>query len=252
MIQIIEREWNGLLVSQRKDNGYFNASHLSKAHWQATGTRREPSEWLSNKRTKETLVNLSRSTGIPVESLIEVVADGSNDLRGTYLHPKLAVRFGIWLSDEFGFAVECWFEDWLMKKHVVESQPQLMPHEEALQVAQSIKGIHETLGDIDPRLAQICIDRAMQTIPAYQPLLSGESSVLAGAIEIATNLGYKVGKEESQLGRAVAKAYRDAGLGEPQTAKRECGGAFRSMKVYPGNEPVVIAAIHEFYRKRGT
>ena len=246
MSQIIDREWKGLLIGQRKIDGYFNATQLGKAHWQSTGIRREPSEWLSNKRTKETLEHLSKTTGIPVESLV-ITEEGRNG--GTWLHPKLAVRFSIWLSDEFGFAVECWFEDWLMKKQA--SAPKLMPHEEALQVAQSVKGIHDTLADIDPRLAQICIDRAMQTIPAYQPLLSGDSSVLSGAVEIATNLGYKVGKEESQLGRAVAKAYRDSGLGEPQSAKRECGGGFRAMKVYPGNEPVVITAIHEFYEKRG-
>lgn len=250
MTQIIERNLHGLLVSQREIDGYFNASHLSKAHWQLTGIRREPSEWLSNKRTKDTLGHLSRSTGIPVDLLAEVITDGVNDSRGTYLHPKLAVRFGIWLSDEFGFAVECWFEDWLMKKQATESRSRLMPHEEALQVAQSVKGIHDTLADIDPRLAQVCIDRAMQTIPSYQPLLPTDSSILSGAVEIATNLGYKVGKEESQLGRAVAKAYRDAGLGEPQSVKRECGGAFRSMKVYPASEPVVIAVIHDFYKRR--
>ncbi|MCC5609732.1 KilA-N domain-containing protein [Nostoc sp. CHAB 5834] len=32
---------------------------------------------------------------------------------GTWIHPKLAIRFGIWLSDEFGYLVEEWVEQWL-------------------------------------------------------------------------------------------------------------------------------------------
>jgi hypothetical protein len=126
------------------------------------------------------------------------------------------------------------------------TQPQLPPHKEALEVSDCIVGIHGNLGDLDPRLAQILIDRAMQTVmPLGLP--SAPEPTLAGAVEIATGLGFKVGKEQSQLGKAVARAWREAGNGEPLKAKRECGGAMRPISVYPTNDPTVIVAIKTFY-----
>ena len=108
------RSISGISVEQRYQDGYINATKLSNAHRQATGQRREPSEWLNNQRTKQTLEHLSRSTGIPVDLLIVTVTTGKNENRGTYIHPRLAVRFGIWLSDDFGFLVEQWVEEWTL------------------------------------------------------------------------------------------------------------------------------------------
>lgn len=108
------RTVSGVLVEQRYKDGYINATKLSNAHKQATSQRREPSEWLDNQRTKQTLEHLSRSTGIPVDLLVITVVTGKNANRGTYIHPRLAVRFGIWLSDDFGFLVEQWVEEWTL------------------------------------------------------------------------------------------------------------------------------------------
>ena len=107
------RDISGVEIEQRYKDGYINATKLSNAHKLKTGQRREPSEWLGNQRTKETLNHLSGSTGIPVDLLIQKITTGSNINRGTYIHPKLAVRYGMWLSDDFGFLVEQWVEDWL-------------------------------------------------------------------------------------------------------------------------------------------
>jgi hypothetical protein len=102
----------GIDVPQRKEDGYINATALTKAHYEATGQRREVSEWLSNKRTQESLEHLSAKTGIPVSKLTSVRKGKPANLQGTYIHPKLAVRFAIWLSDDFGYAVEEWVEEW--------------------------------------------------------------------------------------------------------------------------------------------
>lgn len=135
------------------------------------------------------------------------------------------------------------------KYNHAKEQPKLPPHQEVREVAETIVYVHENLSDIDPRLAQILIDRAMQTV---QPLLpSAEPTVkLAGAVEIAEGLGFSVGKEQSSLGKAVAKAWREAYETEPQEVKRECGGAMRKLKVYPSDDPVVVATIKEFYCDR--
>jgi KilA-N domain len=42
-----------------------------------------------------------------------VFQGGNPEEQGTWIHPKLATRFAIWLSDEFGYAVECWVEEWM-------------------------------------------------------------------------------------------------------------------------------------------
>lgn len=102
-----------LTVEQRYRDGYVNATKLSTAHRMKTGQRREPSEWTTNQRTQQMIEHLSRSTGIPVDLLVVTVTDGPNESRGTYIHPRLAVRFGIWLSDDFGLLVEDWVQSWL-------------------------------------------------------------------------------------------------------------------------------------------
>lgn len=102
-----------LVVEQRIKDGYINITKLTNAHRMKTGQRREPSEWTGSIRVQETVAHLSGSTGIPVDLLIFTVTTGVNDRRGTYIHPSLAVRFGIWLSDDFGFLVEQWVQEWM-------------------------------------------------------------------------------------------------------------------------------------------
>lgn len=93
----------GVQVDQRFKDGYLNATKLSKAFLAKTGKRREPNDWLRLVRTRETMDHLSQTTGIPVVSLATTI-EGRNG--GTYLHPRLAIRFAIWLDDDFGLAVE--------------------------------------------------------------------------------------------------------------------------------------------------
>lgn len=51
------------IVEQRASDGYINATALANAYRQATGKRRDVSEWLTNKRTRESLEHLSAKTG---------------------------------------------------------------------------------------------------------------------------------------------------------------------------------------------
>ena len=123
--------------------------------------------------------------------------------------------------------------------------PALPLHIEAREISECILAIHENLADIDPRFAQILMDRAMQTA---MPLAIGPTEPkLSGVVEMAEVLGYRVGKEQGTLGKEAAKAWRNAYGTEPQAVKRECGGAMRSLKVYPSDDPVIIATIKGFY-----
>ena len=113
MNNYITHTLNGVMVSQRNDDGYLNATMLAKAYQKASGKRRDVHDWLRTKRTSESIQHLSTSTGISVDLLVVIIKDGPNELRGTYIHPRLAVRFAIWLSDEFGYQVEFIIEQWV-------------------------------------------------------------------------------------------------------------------------------------------
>ncbi len=112
-ITIISHKINESFVEQRQSDGYVNATALTRAYKLATGKRRDVRHWLELERTKETLQHLSSITGIPVIELYQVFRGSPDNGGGTWIHPKLAVRFGIWLSDEFGYLVEQWVYDWL-------------------------------------------------------------------------------------------------------------------------------------------
>lgn len=59
---------------------------------------------------------------------------------GTWLHPKLSVRFAMWLSVDFGYQVEIWVQEWMTtgKNPVAQSIPTpaelpvIMPTEQEL------------------------------------------------------------------------------------------------------------------------
>lgn len=88
----------GVGVEQRSTDGYVNATKLSKAYLAKSGKRRDISEWLSNKDTKEVLESVSGLTGYPVERLVITIKTGPNEHRGTYIHPDLVPSFTSWLE----------------------------------------------------------------------------------------------------------------------------------------------------------
>ncbi len=104
-MNIVKHTLHNTIIGQN-ENGYINATALSKAYFNATKVIREPRHWLALERTKSTVAHLSIVSGIPLSDLIQVVKGGFPENQGTWIHPKLAVRFGIWLSDEFGYAIE--------------------------------------------------------------------------------------------------------------------------------------------------
>jgi hypothetical protein len=104
----INHEINGVRVEQREVDGYVNATQLCKAHRAKTGERKDPSEWLSNKSSTSAMAKLSKITGIPVIDLVQPKKG-----TGTWIHPRLAVRFAMWLNDDFSLQVEDWVHEWM-------------------------------------------------------------------------------------------------------------------------------------------
>lgn len=138
-------------------------------------------------------------------------------------------------------------------KEAFKKIKQLQPTEPELDAAKAIAEIHSNVEYISPRIAQRLIDARLNRLDREQGNLAfpPAQSPLLGATEIAEDLGYKPDSSHwSSLGRFVAIAYRESGLGEPLKEKRICNGRMTDMKVYPSNEPIVREAIHQFYRLR--
>ncbi|UXE64449.1 MAG: KilA-N domain-containing protein [Woronichinia naegeliana WA131] len=105
-IKTIERKIEGIAIYQRETDGYVNATQICKAHLEITGERKDTSNWLQTKMAQSAINKLSLVTGIPVTELIEVKQGGK--YQGTWIHPRLAVRFTMWVNDDFSLFVEDW------------------------------------------------------------------------------------------------------------------------------------------------
>ena len=157
---VIARQINNSVVEQRATDGYINATALTKAYKQATGKRRDVGHWLELDRTKDTLQHLSSITGIPVIELYQVFRGSPENGGGTWIHPKLAIRFGIWLSDEFGYLVEEWVEQWL------STGQSPIPLNTAI-VAAITTALEQALTPINQRLEQI--EQRLSALPPAKP-----------------------------------------------------------------------------------
>ena len=73
--------------------------------------------------TKSYLETLSRSMGTPIDLLIESKVTGKNEDRGTWGHPKVALRFAQWCSDEFAVQVDYWIDELLTTGKVELAKP---------------------------------------------------------------------------------------------------------------------------------
>ncbi len=183
MSLLIQRNCFGIVVAQEKDNGYINITKLAKAYQKQTGKRRDASEWLSNKRTKESINHLNSVTGIPVTELIQVRQGGSPEHQGTFVHPKLALRFAIWLSDEFGYMVEQWFEEWATGhfKTQQEKEETKITLEDALALANFAASSAQNAGVSKPVAESIKLNSIMQCMPFAKPLLLPQKKAIASA-----------------------------------------------------------------------
>ncbi|MGF1486088.1 MAG: KilA-N domain-containing protein [Prochloraceae cyanobacterium] len=109
----ITRNIEGFEVYQRVSDGFINATQICKVNQELRGQRKDPSEWFSNKSSKSMIEKLSVITGIPVIKLVE---QKTGKYGGTWIHPRLAVRFAMWVNDDFSLQVEDWVQEWMATK----------------------------------------------------------------------------------------------------------------------------------------
>lgn len=106
----ITHEEDNTIIYQRHEDGYVNATAMCKA----AGKR-----WYDYSRlsvVKEFVSELATDTGIPADLLMKKITTGENEIRGTWIHPDLAVNLAVWLSPKFAVKVSRWVREWISGK----------------------------------------------------------------------------------------------------------------------------------------
>ena len=79
---------------------------------------KEWSNYWQNKGTQEYVEELATSLGIPRDQLVSQITNGPNALRGTYVHPQVAIDLARWCSPRFAVMVTGWVNEILTTGHV--------------------------------------------------------------------------------------------------------------------------------------
>lgn len=117
-----ERIWQGTAIQRRQADGFVNATAMCKA-----GDR----EWFTyarSARAQEYIQALAAHLGVTAElrapslgspqnpaTLIHTITTGPNDLRGTWIHPRLAIDLARWISPAFAVWMDGWFLETLAR-----------------------------------------------------------------------------------------------------------------------------------------
>jgi phage antirepressor YoqD-like protein len=121
------KNWNDRAIRIRSDR-YVSLTDTA----QATG--KNLGHWLENKATHSYLNVMSTKVGIPTmaqnqgfQALVETRKGGDVSNSGTWGHPKVAIRFAQWCSDEFAVQVDIWTDELMTtgKVELVPTQPAL-------------------------------------------------------------------------------------------------------------------------------
>jgi len=111
------RAWQGTPIQRRAADGYVNATAMAKANG------KHLPHYMANGRTVEYLTALSGSVGIPTDQLATSITTGTNDQRGTWIHPRLAVDLARWISPAFAVWMDGWFLEATQRPTPVALQP---------------------------------------------------------------------------------------------------------------------------------
>jgi hypothetical protein len=149
MKSIIEHVYNGVTIHQRAD-GYWNASAMCRANGKTW------SHYKENDTTEEFMIVLSRSLGIPRDVLVQTQMNGPNEVRGTWVHPRIAMNLAQWCSPLCAVKVSGWIEELLTTGHVDLRPVEQVPEDPVLALLHHTQKSLEAIAQT--RQAQIALE----------------------------------------------------------------------------------------------
>ena len=107
MTSLVKHHVQGHIIQQRREDGYINATEMCNA----AGKRLN--NYLRNQGTRAFVRELELETRIRASSLIQTLRVGFPARTAAWVHPKVAIHLGSWLSHKFAVRVTSIVMDWM-------------------------------------------------------------------------------------------------------------------------------------------
>lgn len=112
MDNIVTHHIDDYLIEHRLRDGYINAYSLCKA------AGKDFNNYAYSADTKAFVEALSSEVGIPTSALIQTVTEGDRELRGTWVHPQIAIHLAQWASPKLAVLAYKWVSEWQIALHL--------------------------------------------------------------------------------------------------------------------------------------
>jgi len=155
-------------------NGYVNATEMAKPF------KKRTSNFLRLDATKEYIEALKVRYSDPSNGIVTVLQGGNPELQGTWLHPKMALRFAQWLNPHFAVWVDGKIEDLLTKGVAYR-----VNNDEALILVKAIEIKDRILAEKEQLLIE-----AKPKIDVYNKFIKSKFAYTSR--QVATSLGYGI------------------------------------------------------------
>ena len=228
----VVRVWNDTPISRRVTDDYVNATAMCKANG------KEWSNYYKSERTSQYLQALEGS--LPNgRGLVQIVNTGSNQGRGTYVHPRIAVDLARWISPEFAVWMDGWFLEQFEKtqKQKAEPQPAISGANILNLLKESVDFIKE-LGCLEDRdrilFSDLARNNAMRVNSDFL-LPPGDEEITISDAYLELFQKNLPRNQMSNVGKFVAQKYRVEFKQEPPTRIQYVDGAPRRVKSYQKN-----------------
>jgi len=202
-MSILARSFNDRLIRIRQSDRYVSGTDMAQA------ANKLFADWNRLKSTTEYLQALESVMRIPITELVQVFQGGVPENQGTWLHPKVALRFAQWCSAKFAVQVDCWIDE-LLTTGKVELESENL---KTLQQTEVILDKQIKLGEQHLRLAEL--QNTMLTLhgaPTVLALAGKEDQVVEvekpviEVIDKRYNVKFK-GQTTSQLAKYSNQMY---------------------------------------------
>ena len=115
----MKRDFYNSKISQRTQDGFFNATELKDLHNKLTSQNKAIPEFWSNKGVQDFIIELQKDESVNIGNSLQlgngVYETKKGKYGGTWMHPYLFVKFAMWLSPQFELQIIKWVYDNLIE-----------------------------------------------------------------------------------------------------------------------------------------
>lgn len=220
------RSWNGTKISRRTTDGFVNATAMCRANG------KQWNDYFRTDRATLYMEALVGSAGNPAD-LVTTISTGSNEGRGTWVHPQVAVDLARWISAPFAVWMDGWFLERVSQVRDTQPVPALPEEVQRLEWLMSFCDRWDIELDDRDRLHIKEHARTLALPPAGQGQTVFNDYPVSRLVQdlfgvVLTNKHY------SAIGRKLAEMWRSENSGaEPQKHDQYVDGACRKTAHYP-------------------